>query len=947
MKSRLPSLHTLVVLGFTFALQTQALAADGDAGQRPSLELSGEWEFRLDPDDVGKTEKWFEGNVPFDKKIRVPGAWNAQGMHYPAEEQRRRYESQHLNGTNLPGAERETDKLYHVYPGPAWYRRSVTIPKDWRLPVIWLAFGGVHRGADVWVNGHAVGSHKAYVTPFRFDISGWAKPGEKVVIVVRVDARRNKAFDPLMGCLDTLDFLYISWGGIHRKVMLEATHETWIENVFVEPRVAQSAVEIRVRRGGKLAKSSSIAIDIRDAQGNLASRTTGTIDADTAQASFKLKLEEPKLWSPSTPHLFTARVTLDRLDTVSTRFGLRELKVERGRFVLNGRPIFLRGYGDDCIFPGSIAPSIDREDYRRRLQIAKDYGFNYVRHHSWIPPEEYLDVADELGMMVQPEFPIAYRWDLVTFPPGAQFYRDAWQEVIKRHRNHPSIVAWCMGNELYDSFDQAPELYRLAKQTDPTRLVIDSDGCRLNHHDRETLDFLVVQFNESASCGFQDGKYAGIPANLSKPVIAHEMGYFITLPRLTQLPLFRDGLRPYWLLQARELASKKGITDQYEQWVDASERLQAICLKTNFEAARRSRLSGYSQWLFQDYPNCAEGIVDMFFRPKALPAAEFRKFNAPTVLLLDAPRRSYHAGETARITLLASRFEDRPTDKATLHWELRAGKEVVTTGSREKVRVSAEGVQELAQLILTLPRRPSAEKLTLAVELRDENGTTSNAWNFWVFPDAPLQDRTRKLAVANIPALRARYPWAQEANAPPRAGECELLVTARFDAGTVKYLQEGGRVLLLAPEQAFPTVPSRFRPACWDFTQKDGHSGIVIDKDHPVLRKMAADRWCDLQFFPLLEGSRIVLLDDIPAKVQPIVRCIDMPQRFLSKAYLFEVTVGKGKLLVSGFNFPRGLESKDPASFFLLDQLIRYGLSADFVPRTALAADYWKGRLRP
>jgi hypothetical protein len=937
---------TLVALAFTAAAQGQGLATNEGAGKRPSLDLSGEWEFRLDSDDEGKAAKWFDGNVLFDRKIMVPGAWNAQGVQYASESQLRQYERLRLNGTNLPGTDRESDKLYHVYPGPAWYRRTVTVPKDWRLPVIWLAFGGVHRSAEVWVNGHAVGTHLAYVTPFRFDISRWAKPGEKLVVTVRVDARRNKAVDPLMGCMDTLDFLYVSWGGIHRRVALEATPTSWIENVFAIPRVAESAVEVRARRGGSLDKAAPVSVEIRDAGGSPVARAEGAFAAGTAEASLSLQLTEPKLWSPSSPYLYMARVSLADLDSASTRFGLRELKVERGRFILNGRPIFLRGYGDDCIFPNTIAPPTDREEYRRRLQVVKDYGFNYARHHSWIPLEEYLDVADELGVMVQPEFPIAYRWDLATTPEGKRFYLEQWEEVLKLHRNHPSIVTWCMGNELYDSFDLAPEMYRLAKKFDPTRLVIDSDGCRLRNQGRETLDFLVVQFNEAASCGFQDRKYEGIPADLAKPVVAHEMGYFITLPDLAQLPLFRGGMRPYWLLQAQDLVAKKGIGDQYGQWVDASQRLQAVCLKTNIEAARRSRLSGYSHWLFQDYPNCAEGVVDMFFRPKALGAAEFRRFNAPTVLLLDAPRRSYYAGETARVTLLASRFEDKPTAKGVLHWELRAGKEVIANGSREDVRVSAEGVQELLPIILDMPRRSAVEKLTLSVDLRDENGTAANEWNFWVFPEEPLKDHTRKLGVSSGVGLAGLYPWARQYETPPRVGDCELLVTSRFDAGTVEYLQEGGRVLLLAADQAFPTVPSRFRPAGWDPTQKDGHSGIFFQKEHPALRAMAAESWCDLQFFPLLEGSKIVLLDEVPAKVRPIVRCIDMPQRFLEKAYLIEVRVGKGKLISSGFNFQRGLEGNDPASRFLLDQLIRYGLGQDFAPEAALAPDYWKGRLR-
>jgi beta-galactosidase/beta-glucuronidase len=87
---------------------------------------------------------------------------------------------------------------------------------------------------------------------------------------------------------------------------------------------------------------------------------------------------------------------------------MRELEVENGKFLLNGKPIFLRGYGDDCIFPNTIAPPAEPEEYLRRLSTARDYGFNYARHHSWFPPEEYFEVADELGIMVQPEFPAAY-----------------------------------------------------------------------------------------------------------------------------------------------------------------------------------------------------------------------------------------------------------------------------------------------------------------------------------------------------------------------------------------------------------------------------------------------------------------------------------------------------------------------------------------------------------
>lgn len=912
--------------------------------QFDTIDLSGEWEFKMDPHDLGRVEKWFENRIPFERKVQVPGAWNTQGVTYESESMLREYEAKVLDeqkqlfGLGTLGKQTESAKLFGVFPGPAWYRKEITIPHAWSGSILWLVFGGVHREAEVWVNGKVAGTHRSYLTPFRLSLAEHAKAGDTITVSVRVDARRKREVDPLMGCFDTLDFLYITWGGLYRPVTLEATAPTRLDDVFIIPQLASESAEIRVTINGPRTEPLQVVADVFDVNTLVSTRESGRLN-DAGEIVLSAPIPNPKLWSPKNPHLYTGRIQLYSngkvVDTKSIRFGMREFKVAGGKFLLNGKPIFLRGYGDDCIFPNTICPPADKSEFVRRLSHARKYGFNYVRHHSWTPPPEYLEAADELGMMLQPEFPFAYRWDLPKSVEAKEAALALWEAMIRLHRNHPSIVTWCMGNELYDSFDLAPEMYRAAKRLDPTRPVIDSDGAAFKHQDRATLDFLVVQFNEGSSIGFLDTKYQ-IPVNIPKPVIAHEMGYFVTLPDLSQLDLFRNGLRPYWLLQARDLAASNGVTESYSEWLQASYRLQAACLKSNMEAALRSRLSGTSVWLFQDYPNCAEGVVDMFFRPKGLSAVEFAKFNAPTVLLLDIPRRNLRMGETIRLGLVVSRFEDE-SSAGTLRWKLKRGTEILQSGAQENLRIESGAVQELPAIDLEVPSLAKAEQLTLSAELQDVNGTIDNAWKLWVLPPKLNRDISPPFRFKGISVVKKIYPEAVEHSAEsaiPR--DTGLLVATDLDQTAREYLEAGGRVFLLDPEPVFQVEKTNFRLSSWD---GGGPSGTIFDPNHPALSAMPSEGWCDLQFYTLIQGSKAVTLDSLPAKVRPLVRCIDRPTRLANRAYLFEVAVGRGKLLVSGFNFARALSDDDPGAVFFFDQLIRYALGPGFVPEASLRTD--------
>jgi beta-galactosidase len=878
----------------------------------------------MDPKDVGISEKWYSA-ARYDSTMPVPGCWNANGA-----------------GT-------ESDNLFHKFEGPAWYHRQITLPKGWKDKAIWLEFGGVHRTADVWVNGQSVGRHVAYVTPFKFDISDYVAHDAKADISVRVDGRRNGDIDPLYGCFDLMDMGDLDWGGMYRGVQLRATEAAWIENLHVIPHVAERTAEVTVEVGGPIAQPYDIAVEVIGAQGELAGNGKAGISHAEASPTISVPIADAKLWSPQHPHLYTVKATLyrggEQIDSKSDRFGMREIgKVGKG-FVLNGQPIFLRGYGDDCIFPNTIAPPVDKHYYLRRFEVAKSYGFNYIRHHSWFPPKEYLDAADEMGILLQPEFPIAYDafFDAST-PEKKQLYLDSWREVIRANWNHPCIADWCMGNEIGSQHELSREMYRIAKEIDATRMVIDTDGVwirTVGDPMRPTLDFLTPVFDEHPRWGFNDNKYP-LDLKATKPILVHEMGNFATLPSLTQIDLFTNGVRPYWLYTLRDLVTKQGVEQEYESWVAKSNKLQAVVLKVNTEAARRSPdISGYQQWLLQDYWNGSNGVLDTFYRPKGITAAQYRKFNSPTVLLMDCARRNYWAGETVEITILASRYEDQPSQDAMLTWKLTCDGKVCADGEESGLSVKSDGVKTLRTIYVEMPNLANAHRLSLSASLTDQNGRSSNDWDFWVYPKQMIAANQKRICCAGLQEVRDTFPGMS--GAEDLAG-CQLLITAQVTPEQLAYLVNGGRALLMNAGEAFPSTYSSFRPCWWlgDRENESKNTGTVIDKTHPALRGFPNDGWCDLNFANLLNKSTAVLMDDLPAKIPPIIRCLDVHGELRNKAYLFEVKVGQGKLLSTSMNFANGLQMKDPAAIYLLDGLMKYAMGADFAPTSSLPASYRK-----
>jgi beta-galactosidase len=898
----------------------------GHAQHRQTMSLDGAWSFATDPNNRGEAEKWYQphtkllamplpGYAPAATgKICVPGIWDNQGY-----------------GT-------ETETIRHDFVGKGWYKRQIQIPRDWAGRRVFLIVTGVSRYAKTWVNEELLGEHIGFLSTFEYDITKHVVPGQSATLTIQVDSRQRWAIDTMIGGSTTADYMDIEWGGIWGHVSLETRPDVWLSDLYVQPNVPDSSCSACATLNGKGERADGARLEAFDTSGRRVAMATVKLESGVAAGrlvSAKVPLPGARLWTPDSPTLYTARLSLlkggEVLDTVSSRFGMRQFSVSGPYLLLNGKRLMLRGYGDDHIYPVEMAMPSDKGLHLRRLRTVKSYGFNHVRNHSAIMPPEYYDAADELGIIATAEFPIAYgkfipgigdTWKSRVPPgtdptPAIETYKREWAAAIRQNRNHPSIVCWVMGNELNFGVPLRFEFQRIARQLDPARFFADTDGVVGNgwgvapssvildpKNDRDTLDLYFALFDELGDQIDNPVKYR-FPRP-KKPLILHEAGNFITVSRPDLIDQFQHNFKPFWLTAGKVKLEKLGLLREAGQWAEKSEQLYLLCHKFNIESARKNPyVSGYHWWLFQDYWTTSNGIVDHYFRPKSIPKEEVLKINSEVVLLQMGLNRTYRSKNHLNLTLLVSNYSSEPL-QGELVWEVKAGEQRIST-QRASIRLVPQGeLVEAAKISLELPETASPAKLRVTARLAAGKEQFTNDWSSWLYP-AMIRPAAFPASVfadeAQSKQLRGWgvKPIPEEGSLSERA---VYVVGCCCDNRLVDAMDRGASVVLLkGADQFVRPIPITYRTTWWKGGNGplNNHCGTFV-YDHPVTRAMAPDGWCDDGWFYLLEGARKFVLETAPVRPKVIVRALPSMAMVEDDALLFEVGVGKGSLIVSGLN---------------------------------------------
>jgi beta-galactosidase len=442
---------------------TAGLARTGQKTQSPWFQsLNGTWKFQgsLRPADRPLDFYRADFNDAAWRTIPVPSTWQMHGFDIPI------YTNIIYPWPQDPAAPPNVPKDFNPVGS---YRRTFTVPPAWKGRTVYLHFAGVDSAFYAWVNGVKLGYNEDSRTPAEFNITQHLKDGANLLAV---EAYRfgDGAF------LEDQDMWRMS--GIYREVFLWSVADRHVQDFEIRTELnstytdAELKVKALVDNSGRCALSA----ELLDAAGG----TVGNAAAPCVeQTELTMKVPGVKKWSAESPYLYKLLLTLkdsggEIIEVIPQNVGFRKVEIKSGRFMINGRPILIKGVNRHEHSEIS-AKTVDRASMINDIEIMKRFNVNAVRTSHYPNQPDWYALCDQYGLYVMDEANIeAHHYGndpnnlLMNSPEWTEAFMDRVQRMVERDKNHPSVVFWSMGNETGDGLN-ARLTYQWAKRRDPSR----------------------------------------------------------------------------------------------------------------------------------------------------------------------------------------------------------------------------------------------------------------------------------------------------------------------------------------------------------------------------------------------------------------------------------------------------------------------------------------------
>lgn len=502
------------------------------------------WKFtREDNATFSATEcddsKWQSVTVPHDWAIYGPFSIDNDKQNLAITQDGQKEAMEHAGRTGgLP------------FVGTGWYRLDFDAPEFRAGKTATLVFDGAMSHARVWLNGHEVGYWPYGYNSFYFDITPYLKPGETNTLAVRLENEHESS-------------RWYPGAGLYRNVHLVINEDAYVPTwgtQLTTPVVKKEYAKVHLLTGlrmpeGKQLADYRIVTELKDASGKVvATAENRGSKYDDGKFVQDFVVDRPALWTPETPALYTAESRIyegsELKDEYTTRFGIRSIEIipDKG-FFLNGERTVFKGVCNHHDL-GPLGGIANVAGIRRQIRILKDMGCNAIRTSHNMPAPELVEACDEMGMMLMAES--FDGWKTPKVPNGYNKLFDEWAEkdlvnLLRHFRNNPSIVMWCIGNEVPDQWNGAtgPKLTRflqdICHREDPTRPVtqgMDAPDAVVNNNMAAVMD--VPGFN------YRPFKYAENYKKLPQQIsLGSETASTISSRGVYKFPVVRRAMQKY------------------------------------------------------------------------------------------------------------------------------------------------------------------------------------------------------------------------------------------------------------------------------------------------------------------------------------------------------------------------------------------------------------------
>lgn len=568
----------------------QATATDAVfMGGRETVSLNGTWKYAVDQYDTCLRQRWFRERYVDERGFTVPVDFSFDT--WPE--------------TELPASWNVVRPEFIIYDGSMVFTKKFTFDKK-DDETVYLRIGAANYICRVFLNGIYIGMHRGGSTPAFFEVSELLQEENRIIIAA--DSTRRPEQVP------TENTDWFNYGGVYRDIELVRVPQVHIKDfrIALVPDRTYRNIQMKVTLSQPVTATAEVCMEelgikVEVAVTDGAGEYVLEVGSGTAGGE-KTRLE---LWSPECPKLYDVTASCMG-DSVSDRVGFREIKVEQGEILLNGKPVFLRGISchEDSVVNGK---ALTDEERRENIKLAKELGCNFMRIAHYPHHENMAKLADELGMLLWEEIPVYW---------AIQFHRDKTyadaenqlKELMTRDWNRASVIVWSVGNENADSDERLSFMSRLAecaRREDDTRLISAAclvDGAKNQIADRLTAYLDVIGINEYY--GWYSPDFEKLPqlfenSNPDKPVIITEFG--------------ADALQ----------GLHGGLTDK------GTEEYQAYVYERQIETIRNiSYIKGMTPWILYDFrcPRRTAAIQGYYNRKGLL--SEDKKYKKPAFFVL-------------------------------------------------------------------------------------------------------------------------------------------------------------------------------------------------------------------------------------------------------------------------------------------------------------------------